>query len=482
MRNKFLSLFSLLMCVLFYSSSTAQTWVSEQYGYQTEKNIEYGTALNFIGQSEKLTLDLFTPVCDPGTLALPRPLLIFIHGGSFLAGSKDDPSIQSLCINFAKRGYVTASINYRKGFIADENKWECNYPNYKCVFATDASEWHRAYYRAIQDAKGALRFLISRKSDWNIDPEHVFLAGESAGAFIALGVGLMDVESERPPYTTTQAALPSPHPFTYDCEYNVGKTFDGNPIPRPDLGGIDGNIVPGVGGFTIKAIGNMYGGMMSDLLKVSKDPAKKPAIYSFHRPCDPVVPIDSAFVNWGLSWCFTNGYGCFGIKNNENMLYGSRTFSQWNTARQYGYNIENHFTTVNFPFQFIFGEGSCTDQLNNPCHAYDNKGLRERELATFFAKQITLAGSCSSTNAVVNPSDNRILLYPNPGSHQIHLHLKKTYSGVLHVFNSQGTLLRSQHLQGEKHIIDMADLPNGLYLLEVRSQEDLPQLIRWIKQ
>lgn len=46
-----------------------------------------------------------------------RPLMIIIHGGAFIAGSKDDFIQQRMLKEFAKRGYVTASINYRLGML-----------------------------------------------------------------------------------------------------------------------------------------------------------------------------------------------------------------------------------------------------------------------------------------------------------------------------------------------------------------------------
>ena len=55
-------------------------------------------------------MDIYTPVGDNYT---NRPLLIFAHGGSFIGGSKTNPTMVDLCETFAKRGYVTASINYR---------------------------------------------------------------------------------------------------------------------------------------------------------------------------------------------------------------------------------------------------------------------------------------------------------------------------------------------------------------------------------
>ena len=45
-----------------------------------------------------------------------RPLIILGHGGSFITGNGDrtnDPTIIKLCNNFAQRGYVVVSIDYR---------------------------------------------------------------------------------------------------------------------------------------------------------------------------------------------------------------------------------------------------------------------------------------------------------------------------------------------------------------------------------
>jgi acetyl esterase/lipase len=59
-----------------------------------------------------LYMDIFQPTGD--TLS-QRPLVIIAFGGGFLSGSKDHWSIRLLCQNLAKRGYVTAAIDYRLG-------------------------------------------------------------------------------------------------------------------------------------------------------------------------------------------------------------------------------------------------------------------------------------------------------------------------------------------------------------------------------
>jgi len=321
-KSKF-QLFSLFLSIAL--SANAQIWVDKKFSYDSLLNITYGSSENFLGKSELLDMDIYLPSCTTGK-SLPRPLMLWIHGGALLAGTKNDVNIDYLCKQFARRGYVTATINYRLGFVGDTNTWSCNYPNYPCVFAADTSEWHRALYRAIQDGKGALRFLINRYQEYNIDTANVFVAGESAGAFVALGIGLMDTILERPPATYTLATLPRPATTTTACPYLINKPLPLT-IPRPDLGEIDGEIEPTAIHFIVKGIGNMYGAMTSDLLRLHKSLSVKPSIYSFHQPCDIVVPIDRDRIFWGLSWCMTNGYNCYAIKNTP-IIFGSRTISQ----------------------------------------------------------------------------------------------------------------------------------------------------------
>ncbi len=470
------SIFIILLLCFCLHLTNSQQWVDKKYEYDSLLNVTYGSAINFNGDLESLQMDIYFPECDDVTHSSKRPLLIWIHGGSFLAGDKNDVSIQALCKDFAKRGYVTASIDYRLGFISDELKWECNYPNYNCVFATDSIEWARAYYRAVQDGKGALRYLINRHLEFRIDTDNVFLAGESAGSFTALGVGLMDMGSERPAQTFSQVDASLPNPNTYDCVYNKGISFNGNSIARPDLGGINGDIEPTNINYTIKGIGNMYGAMMRDLLKDIPANKHKPAIYSFHQPCDIIVSIDSNYVDWGLSWCFTNGYNCYGITNNEIMLYGSRVFSKWNTMNNYGYDIKNEFTNINFPYQFIFGDGSCLDQVNKPCHAYDNKALREKNLAVFFSDKISTNPICDTTtiSSLSERELGQIKVYPNPTNNTLHISGSQLNAlKEVRLYGILGKQLFSiEEVSQDELTIDMTVFSTGLYILYLKDKSN----------
>ena len=475
------------LLILFYlltNSIEAQQWIEKKYQYETTSNVPYGTAINFNGGIDSLKMDIYTPICDDLNHVSKRPLLIWIHGGAFLAGDKNETSITNLCKKFAERGYVTASINYRLGFISDNHEWSCLYPNYSCVFASDPAEWYRAYYRAVQDAKGALRFLINRNSDLRIDTNNVFIAGESAGAIVAFGVGLLDDLTEKPVQAYAIADAPSPHSSTFSCVYNLGKIFPNTTIPRPDLGDINGTIEPTTITYTIKGIGNMYGAMFNDLLENHVGSGSKPAIYSFHQPCDLVVPIDIGPIYKGLTWCMNNGYNCFGIANTPT-IYGSRAFSNWNTNNGYGYNIHNEFTTTPFPTSFWFGAGSCADQVNNPCHAYDNPTLRENNLAAFFAPMINTFPICDTTlsNSSFENENSKFNIYPNPTTDIINIEVEQYQNATISVLNILGEIaIKAIPLQGNHTQIDLKNLSAGVYIVVLKDGKGMMHIERLLKE
>lgn len=469
--------------VLIAGRGSAQQWVDHRYSYDSLMNVPYGTAVDFNGKTVPLTLDLYFPQCDDPQHISRRPLLLLIHGGAFLAGGKNDANIKSLCTSFARRGYVTATIEYRLGFIADDVAWACNYPAYECIFAADTSEWYRAYYRAVQDGKGALRFLMNRNAAFRIDTANVFLAGESAGAFIALGVGLMDTLTERPPLTGTLPDVMVPATSTNSCSYNQGQNYSGSTVARPDLGGFEGTIEPTTVRYSVKGIGNFYGAMFNDLLQWNTS-ANRPAIYSFHQPCDIIVPISADRIYWGFSWCMTNGYGCSAIANTP-LVYGSQSMSQWNIINNYGYTIQNEFTVTPFPFNYLLGAGSCIDQVNNPCHAFDSFSLRDRQLAQFFSGQITTFPLCDTIGVIsVSELDTEldIRIFPNPATSYVSISTMNASSGRIYIVDAEGKLCWSSdvhHFSSQN--VDISEWADGVYTLVFISEVGVLTTIRWMK-
>jgi len=136
-------------------------------------DIEYGTATNLSHQSITLTLDMYEPKNDTVT---KRPVIVWVHGGSFSSGDKTSPELVDEANTFSKKGYVNVSINYR---LEPEG----------CSAAAPTTQCIEAIKEATADAQTAVRWLRTNATKYRIDPTRIAIGGSSAGAITALDVG-----------------------------------------------------------------------------------------------------------------------------------------------------------------------------------------------------------------------------------------------------------------------------------------------------
>lgn len=123
------------------------------------ENVEFRQGIPYgNGGGRPLLLDLYKPRQQPGT----APGLIFIHGGGWKTGSRED--YRAYTIWFAQHGYVTATISYRLSK-------EAHFP------------------AAIEDAKCAVRWMRANAGNLGVDPEKIVVIGGSAGGHLAMMVG-----------------------------------------------------------------------------------------------------------------------------------------------------------------------------------------------------------------------------------------------------------------------------------------------------
>lgn len=130
-------------------------------------------------------LDLYAPKNDA---ELKRPLIVYIHGGSFISGDKSGIDCQHFAEYFAKRGYVVASINYRLA-------------NPFLFLASKQVQYH-AVLEAMVDAKTSVRYFLKSTREGNpyhLDSQAFFLGGYSAGAVTALHATWIDRLDELSP-------------------------------------------------------------------------------------------------------------------------------------------------------------------------------------------------------------------------------------------------------------------------------------------
>jgi acetyl esterase/lipase len=142
-----------------------------------DRDLQFGIAPDL--QDERpvaLTLDLYRPAPDA---AARRPVFIWVHGGGFAHGDKADERDAMMATQFAQRGYVAVSINYRlldgPGCSAEKDV---------------APRCFNAGVEAVHDAQAAVRWLRANADEYGIDVDRIAIAGESAGGIVAAGVGV----------------------------------------------------------------------------------------------------------------------------------------------------------------------------------------------------------------------------------------------------------------------------------------------------
>ena len=107
------------------------------------------------GGHERQKLDLYLPK-DGRDL----PLIVWVHGGAFRAGSKD----RCPAVPYLREGYAVASINYRLS-------------------------QHAIFPAQIEDCKAAIRWLRANAAKHGIDPQRIGVWGSSAGGHLVAMLG-----------------------------------------------------------------------------------------------------------------------------------------------------------------------------------------------------------------------------------------------------------------------------------------------------
>jgi acetyl esterase len=102
-------------------------------------------------------------VWRPTHVTQPTPIVFYVHGGGFRFLSKDTHWIMALA--FARAGYLVFNVSYR---LAPAHPFPA----------------------AVQDIGDAWRWMLAHAGEFGGDPSRVVVAGESAGANLAMGLTL----------------------------------------------------------------------------------------------------------------------------------------------------------------------------------------------------------------------------------------------------------------------------------------------------
>ena len=144
-----------------------------------------------------MKMDIYMPEKDSKT---DRAAVLVVHGGAMVAGSKGDFAQHTVnyCDSLAARGYVAASMDYRLGVTLTSRDAQLH---------IDSTHFARAVYRGVQDVRAAVRYLRANAEDLGINPNRIYLVGNSAGAILSLENIYSTTEEDFPDYMDSEPLL-----------------------------------------------------------------------------------------------------------------------------------------------------------------------------------------------------------------------------------------------------------------------------------
>ncbi len=171
-----------VICAVCSSASWAQLTEAEKsavlisHDYEVNDNITYKVA-----NSYEAKLDVYRP----RESKTPTPVVVMIHGGGWVAGTKEGSVLYSL--PFMTRGFAVVNVEYRLG---------------KTSLAP----------AAVEDCLCALHWVGRNAKKYNFDLSKVVVTGGSAGGHLAL----------------TTSMIPFSAGFENECAYEDDETWDGS--------------------------------------------------------------------------------------------------------------------------------------------------------------------------------------------------------------------------------------------------------------
>lgn len=155
MRKLFLIALLPLLASLCPGQTDAASFAAELFRYQVHPNIVYHTANNYENK-----LDVYTPADAAG----PTPVVVVIHGGGWVEGTKEERVLEMM--PYLEMGFAAVNVEYRLGRIS-------------------------LAPAAVEDCRCALHWVFANAKKYNFDPNRVVLQGGSAGGHLALMTGML---------------------------------------------------------------------------------------------------------------------------------------------------------------------------------------------------------------------------------------------------------------------------------------------------
>ena len=149
----------------------AALWIATTAGAQEIRKETFAYAVR---ESDTLRLDRYAALTPDSR---KRPCLMFLFGGGFMTGTRDNRRFQPFFDYYARKGFVVVSIDYRLGM-----------KRAKAAGLLDEAHFAQALdstlSMAMEDLYDATAYVCERMSD--VDPARIVTCGSSAGAITVL--------------------------------------------------------------------------------------------------------------------------------------------------------------------------------------------------------------------------------------------------------------------------------------------------------
>ncbi|MFN5910912.1 MAG: T9SS type A sorting domain-containing protein [Bacteroidota bacterium] len=417
----------LFMALLGATGNAQEPCASGRYASDVFSNvtvtsdITYGFNYTFSNQPKTLKLDLYQPSADNET---KRPLIFWVHGGSFLGGTKSDADMVTLATAFAKKGYVCASIDYRTGF-----------------FPIDSANSIKAVLRAVHDLRAAVRYFYKDAQEgdlYKIDTTNIFIGGYSAGAITALHYAYLDKTCE-----------------VSESGYINQATLD-------QVGGMEGLSGNPCYSDDIKGVINIAGALARyNWLETGDVP-----FVSVHGTADGTVGYNRQIVNPGVELMYLDGSRMLyeqaqavGVDNSFYTFYGQ---GHGFYAGAGASALAHMDTTQRVIRDFLIDQLGCT---NAPLQALNTPA----ETATLYAVQDCSAHipflDCTAAG-LENNEQNSFSIVPNPASTNFIINTEADgFNWILSDMN--GRIVISGEESSYETSVDVSGVSSGIYMITV---------------
>jgi acetyl esterase/lipase len=216
---------------------------------RTVPNLVYERANGWEGK-----LDVYAQRTPPNAPA--SPVVIFIHGGGWVQGTKEGSMVRGV-LPYIAMGYSVVNVEYRLANVS-------------------------LAPAAIEDCRCALRWVIAHAKDYNLDVNRIVVSGESAGGHLALTTGMIPASAglDRMCFTTSEPHVAAIVDFFGITD--IADLLDG-PNKKP---------FPESWPYTVQWLGNQPN--RAEIARASSPltyvRAGVPATISIHGDADPLVP------------------------------------------------------------------------------------------------------------------------------------------------------------------------------------------------